>query len=225
MLNPPLKKLYACLNKESQQTFFASMVDQKGTMAEMRSSYAVNQGDVILLKPVEEGWNGKPFAPNEITGSTQTLEGNVTRAEGRGVFFVRVLSFAEKDIANQVRTGQISKDNLKIESSAAGLVVTIRMQGRLAMESATRLKPFLTTPDQNLLLIDCTGLSYVAKNSVNMLYLTLKEAWESGKHISMLVNPESSVEEMLRDSKIREIVDIQYNRDEAVAGLISQNFT
>jgi anti-anti-sigma factor len=175
--------------------------------------------------PVEDGWDGKPFKPSDITGSTQSIEGNVSRAEGRGVFFVRMLSFAEQDVANQVRTGQLSKDNLKIESSEAGLVVTIKLQGRLAMESATRLKPYLNPQNQNMILLDCTGLSYVAKNSVNMLYLNLKEAWENNKHICLLINSGSSVEDMLRDSKISDITDIQTDRDEAVAGLLSRNLT
>lgn len=224
-MNTPLKKLYACLNKENHETFFASMVDQKGTMAEMRTSHAINQGDVIALVPVEEGWDGQPFNPSDILGSNQTVEGNVTRAEGRGVFFLRMLSFAEQDVANQVRTGQLSKDNLKIESTEAGLVVTVKLQGRLAMESATRLKPHVNPQSHNMVLLDCTGLSYIAKNSINMFYLSLKEAWENSKHICVLVNPGSSVEEMIQDTKIAEIADIQSDRDEAIASLLSRNLT
>lgn len=224
-MNAPLKKLFACLNKDNNEIFFASMVMQKGTMSEFRSSYNVNQGDVLILMPVEEGWNGNPFTPSDILNSSDTLEGNVTRAEGRGAFILRMLSFAEQDVANQVRTGQISKDNLKIDSSEAGFVLTVKMQGRVAMESATRLKPYLNPENQNMILIDCLELSYVAKNSVNMLYLSLKDAWENGKHVCLLVTPNSAVEEMLRDSKIQDFADIQTDRDEAIAGLLSRNLT
>ncbi len=224
-MNAPLKKLYACLDKESQKTFFASMVEQKGTTAELRSSHTISQGDVLLLKPVEEGWDGKPFSPSDISNAPDVLEGNVTRAEGRGVFFIRMLSFAEQDIAQQVRTGKLSKDNLRIERSEAGLIATVKLQGRIAMESATKIKPYITKSEQTCILLDFTGLSYIAKNSINMLYLSLKDAWEDGKHLSILVNPSSSVEESIADSKIREIADIQRDRDEAVAALISRNLT
>ena len=228
MLQPQAKKqLYVCFDRGSQEIFYASMVNQKGALAEMRSSTDVESGAVLCLKPVPPDWDGKPISQNEIVNTPQTMEANVIRKEGRNSFHIRILSYEAQDVANRIRTGQISEDKLKIDASEAGLIYSVRVEGRIALEAATKLKAYLggLSLDHKLILLDLTGLLYLDKNCVGMLIVGLKDIVKQGRIIAILVKSDTLFEEMLLESKISAVAEVHTSRDEAVASLLRRTFS
>lgn len=216
------KRLYVCLDRGSGQIFYASMVSRDGSQAEMRSSWEIEKGMSILMRPVPENWGGQSFGVGDIKDHPESMEASISRTEGRGAFFIRILTFDELDIVNRMRTGQLREDALKITVSVAGLVATIKMEGGVGIESAAKiqgvLREFPTT--RQLILLDMSRLAHFGTGGVAMLYMVLKEAAAEGRVINILVKPGSRIEEILSKSKIETIAAVFDNRESAVTALL-----
>jgi len=218
------KKLYVCLDKNSRQIFFASMISERGAQAEMRSSGNFEKGMMLLMRPVPENWGGDTFTPEMITESQETMEAHINRTEGRGTFSVRILSTDQKELIERVRTRAQMVDTLKIETTEAGMVVTMRLEGRITLETAAKLQSVLRglSVNQTLLLLDLTQDIHLATTGVGMFFMMLKEAVKHGRFISILVEPESRIGSVLGETKIGRVAKIYTKRDEAVAALLKK---
>ncbi len=219
-----VKKLYVCLDKESEEIFYASMVLDSGLQADMRTSYEVKKGMLLLMMPVSEEWDGGVITEKIIQENPETVEAQINRTEGRGKFNVRIFTRDEREIADMVRAGRISYKTLKIETMEAGLISTIKVSGRLVVETVGRLQPVLRAipAEKKLILLDFTSISFIANTSLNMLYLMLEESIQKKRIIKILAQEESKIYEILTDSKISTLISIHTDRDEAVAALLQE---
>ncbi|RJP27106.1 MAG: hypothetical protein C4527_13965 [Candidatus Omnitrophota bacterium] len=219
-----VKKLYVCLDKETEAVFYASMIMDSGSQAEMRTSHEVGKGMLLLMMPVPEEWDGGRITAQLIQENPETVEAQINRTEGRARFNVRIFSRDERELADMVRAGRISNKFLKIETIEAGIITTFKVSGRLVVESVGRLQPVLKSlpEDKKLILLDLTTLSFIAGASVNILYVMLEEAIQQKRLIKILAKPESRVWETIIDSKIQTITTTYTNREEAVAALLQE---
>jgi hypothetical protein len=216
------QKLYVCLDRGTGEIFYASMITRSLTQAHLRSSRYVEKGASLLILPVPTDWNGEAYSAQAIREDRNAIEAHVNRVEGRGSFFVRLISSMEQEILNRVRTGQMQEDNLKIARSQAGLITTVKLSGGLGIDSAARVQVELREigAEMPLVLLDLTGLAYFAKGGLGWFYLVLKEAMERGLVIRILAKKGSRIEEFLQDSKINRLVRVFYQRDQAVGDLL-----
>ncbi len=221
-MSEDFKKLHVCLNKETGQIFFASMVAKKGSQADMRSSSEIGKGSGLVMMPVPDNWEGGTFTRDQIENSPEAFEAHINRSEGRGSFHIRILSEAQKNLANRYRQGKFHDDNLKIEISEAGAVVTVKMLGSVGVQSAFRLQSIINEipKEKNNILLDVVSLTHMASAGVGILYTVLKQLTENGFHIVILVKKKSRLEEILSESKIDQFATIYNDRDTAIAALL-----
>jgi len=216
------KKLHVCLEDKSGAIFYASMIFRKGFHAELRTSWKIEKGMALLMMPVPESWDGKEFKADEIRKAPGAFEAHINRTEGKGLFHVRILSEDQKDIVNKLRSGNYSDDSAKIETSAAGAIVTIKMTGKYAIESAIRLESVIRdlTGEQTSILLDMSQTTYNIKTGVGMLLNVLKMANDIGFTTSILVKPETGLEKALIESEFGDEVKIFNDRDMAISALL-----
>lgn len=227
MNKPSKRQLYACAERGGSGVFYASLIEQKGSIAEMRSSNPVETGAILKLIPLGGDWDGTPVPRSEIEDAPGALEANVIRREGRGAFHIRILSHEEQNVAERIRAGSLSEDKLKIETERAGLITTAKLTGRMGLESVTRLQTVLAGPQSRdqLVLLDLTGLIYMAQKSLGLLRITLRKAMERGVQMTILVRDESPVAELIESSTLCQLVEIHHSRDEAAASLLRKTLT
>lgn len=215
------RQLYACLDKDSGKTFFASYTDQRGPHIDLVSSWTAVRGKTILMLPIPDNWKGGDFTPAQILDSSGVMEANVTRAVGRGQFQVRVLSLAQQDIVEQIHTGH-RKDNLVLEQSHIGKIDLIKLTGRVGVESVGRLQSALRTDpcDRRLVLLDVRELVSISSASLGMLHTIVKEEMKNGLYFNFLVKAKSRVESEIAESRILELAPMHDEYEVAVAFLL-----
>jgi len=217
----PKRQLYACLDKESGKTFFASYVDQRGMHIDLRSSWTTVRGKTLILMPVPDTWTGSDIYPDQILNSPNSFEANVSRAESRGQFQVRMLSFDQQDIVEHLHTG-IRKDYLVLEQSRAGIVDIIKLSGRVSVESVGRIQSALRAESgkKRLILLDARDLISISSASLGMLNTIVKEEMAKGLVLNFLVKPKSRAEGEIIESRILDIAPMHDEYDVAVASLL-----
>jgi hypothetical protein len=215
------RQLYACLDKESGKTFFASFTDQRGMYIDLVSSWNAVRGKAILLLPVPDNWKGGDFTPTQIQKSPDVMEANVSRAVGRGQFQVRVLSLAQQDIVEQIHTGH-RKDNLILERSHVGKIDILKLTGRISVESVGRIQSALRTEpcDRRLVLMDARELVSISSSSLGMLHTIVKEEMKNGLYLNFLVKTKSRVESEIMESRILELAPMHDEYEVAVTFLL-----
>ncbi len=217
----PKRLLYACLDVESGQTFFASFIDRRGLQIELRSSWIASRGKSVILMPVPNDWNGTEFTPDEIRQSTESFEAHVSRAESRGQFQVRIFSCDQQDLLDQIQTGR-RVDHLSLDTVRVGMIEVIKLSGRVSVESIGRIQNVLRTDpgEHRLVLLDVRELITIPTNCLGLLITLFKEQMENGLIFNFLVKPGSRVEDEIEASKILTLTTIHDAYDMAVAHLL-----
>ncbi|MBI1388047.1 MAG: hypothetical protein GC154_06325 [bacterium] len=223
----PENKLHVCLNKETREVFFASMVDRKDLHADLRTSYNIDKGMTLLIMPIAEDWKGGTIAADAIVNSTKSIEAHVIRTEGRGAFRVRMLTGDQKDIAERVRSGGLRGNRLAVDVQEVGAIFEIRLSGRIGVDSVGKIQravkglPANTKP----ILFDMTEVVYLGKDSFGVFSELIDELREKGHPMSILVEPESRSQELVSSSRLAGLVDVFDDREKAVTTLLLRTFT
>lgn len=217
----PKRQLYACLDKESGKTFFASFIDQRGMHIDLRSSWTAVRGKAIILMPVPESWTGSDYSSEQILNASNSFEANVSRAEGRGQFQVRLLSYDQQDIVDQLHSGS-RKDFLILEQSKVGKIVILKLSGRVSVESVGRIQSAVRAESgkKRLVLLDARELTSISSASLGMLHTIVKEELANGLILTILVKPQSRVEGEIMESRILDIASMHNEYEVAVASLL-----
>ncbi len=217
-------KLFVCFDCITEEIFYASLSELKGSSAQISSSHRLDKGEKFLMMPIPKEWDGKKFSKEMIFNSTDSFEANVSRTKGKGVYQIRIFSHKDHNVMDRVRTGgKLDADTLKIHSSLAGLVGTMVLKGVIGVPTAARIQSALNDlhKERRLILLDLTELNYFANSGIGIFYTILKEKAKQGMNIKLLVKEGSHIHELLTDSKIREEFELYFNRDEAVTSLLS----
>ncbi|MDX9752835.1 MAG: hypothetical protein RBU29_02685 [bacterium] len=217
-----INKLHACLDKETQIVFFASMISRRGSLVDMRSSSPVRKGTLLVLMPIEEDWDGKPIQSFQITQSPHGFEATVHRIGGRGEFQLRLLSEAEQNFMSRFKAAQMGIAQIEAEVSRAGLVSTLRLTGQLGVEAVGLVQTELRKISERLVLIDLSPLESVNRAALAMLTILMKEE-KPHRHFALLTQSNSEIEEILSDSKITTVSQVFTNRESAVTYLLQED--
>lgn len=215
------RQLYACLDKESGKTFFASFISQRGYHIDLRSSWVTSRGKSIILMPVPDNWDGKEFDPAQIRESPDAREGNVSRADSRGQIQIRLLTNDQMDILDQLHSGR-NRDQMILEQSHAGKIDILKLAGRVSMESLGRLQSALRTEPgtQRLVLMDMRELGTIPSACLGMLHTLLREEKDNGLVFNFLVKSNSRLETELEESRVLDLAPMHDEYETAVAYLL-----
>ncbi len=215
------RQLYVCVDKESQKTFFASFIDQRGSYLDLSSSWNTSRGKVIFLMPTPASWNGEQISSTEIMESNTSFEAHVSRAESRGTFQVRVISVNQQDIIEEMRHGA-HRDNLILEKSKAGMIDILKLGGRVSVESMGRIQSALggNTGKKRLVLLDMRELVTIPGSCLGVLHKILTEEMEKGLVVCFLIKPETRIEEEISESRVHDLAEMHDEYDTAVAFLL-----
>jgi anti-anti-sigma regulatory factor len=215
------RQLYACLDKESQKTFFASFVDQRGSYIDLSSSWKTSRGKALTLMPLTPAWNGEEISLKEIMESNTSFEAHVSRAESRGSFQIRLLSNNQQDIIEEMRHGA-HRDNLILEQSKAGMIDILKLGGRVSVESMGRLQSALrtNTEGKRLVLLDLRELIMIPGTCLGVLNKILMEEMEKGLVVNFLIKPDSRVAEEIAESRVHDLAAMHEEYETAVAFLL-----
>lgn len=223
----PDNKLHVCLNKESQEVFFASMSDRKDFHANLRSSHAIEKGASLIMMEAPPDWDGKPIPPETIAKSSKSFEAHVIYNEGRGSFRVRILSGDQKDMVERVRSGSIKKNILHASIREVGAIYELGLKGRLGVDSVGKIQRALRELPEKVkpLLIDFAGVTNISNDCFGVLIETLEGYREKGLAINILVPAESRIEEVMTGSRLSAIIEVYNDREQAVTALLMRTFS
>ncbi len=221
------KKLHICLNKENQEVFYASMINRKDLQANLSTSHLVEKGMSLVLMEAPPDWDGKPLSPETIKKSSKAFEGHVIYNEGRGLFRVRILSGDQKDMVERVRSGSIKKNILHVKGREVGAIYELDLQGRLGVDSVGQIQnAFRKLPEQvKPILINFGGVTNITKDCFGVLIETIEALKEKGRALTILVPPNSRVEELVVGSRLSSIIEAYNDREQAVTALLMRTFT
>ncbi|MBD3268361.1 hypothetical protein GF373_16970, partial [bacterium] len=168
MAEESTKKLHACLDKETMDVFFASVVDRQGVNISLRSSTSLKKGKQLAMMPVPEDWDGQAIQAEEIQKSQTSFDVMVNRLEGRGAFQARMISSDERNLLDRYRSGRGNYASLDAETSSAGMVTTIKLQGIINLDTAAQIQAIIRRVGQHqtLILLDLTHLVSITRSSV-----------------------------------------------------------
>ncbi len=215
------RQLYACLDNESQKTFFASFIDQRGAYIDLSSSWKTSRGKAVRLMPLPKLWNGQEISSKEIIESSTSFDAHISRAESRGSFQVRLISVNQQDIIEEMRHGA-NRDNLILEQSKAGMIDILKLGGRVSVASMGRLQSALggNTGEKRLVLLDMRELVMIPSSCLGVLHKIITEEIEKGLVVNILIKPETRVEEEIAQSRILDLADMHEEYETAVAFLL-----
>lgn len=224
MTEENIKKLYACQERENKEVFYASMLSKNGSLADMRTSTEVKKGMHLMLMPIAEGWNGEIISADQILKSDEAFEATVMRVQGRGSFQIRIISLDELDKINRIRTGKAGLSNLESEIVTAGMIATIKLAGRMDINSSAHVQAVIKkVPEKyKLILFDVTKISILGHSAVAMLMMLLKEELKD-RRFSFLVKAGTEVEDSLLESKISLLGSVFSDRDVAITFLLKES--
>ncbi|MBZ0258356.1 STAS domain-containing protein [bacterium] len=219
--------LYVCLNKEKQEVFHASLVDRKDFHANLRTSYSIEKGMTLMMMEVPEDWDGKPFEPQTLAKSSKAFEAHVIYTEGRGAFRVRMLSGEQKDMVDRVRSGSIKKNILHATLREVGAIYEVDLKGRLGVDSVGKIQRALRDLPEKIkpILFDFGGVAHIAKDCFGVFGELLETYKEKGHAISILVPPDSRVEEIMANSRLSAVIEVYNDREQAVTALLMRTFS
>ncbi|MBN2325663.1 MAG: STAS domain-containing protein [Candidatus Omnitrophica bacterium] len=217
----PIRQLYACLDVESGEIFYASFINQRGSYMEMRSSQKLARGKEIHMAPVPENWDGTKHTPDDIQNYPQKLSGHVSRAESRGQFQISLVTQDQQDAVDQIYSGG-HRDTLEIEQIRAGMIEIIKLSGRISVDSMGRLQSILRSRpgETRLVLLDVRQLISIPNSCLAMLHTLIKNEMEHGLLVNFLAKPFSRVQEEIKDSRILDVCPLHEEYEIAAAYLI-----
>lgn len=224
MMKHENEKFCACYDRDYDDVFFASLIFFKGSIAQLKSSYQLEKANKIVLVPVPKGWNGEKIPKEEIVDNLDSLEATVTRNENKGVYQIRIFSNKDFTLMDQVRTvGKVDDNSLCIQTTFAGLVGTLFLRGTIGISSAARIQKSLYDMQKqcHLVVLDLSELNYFANAGIAMLYTLMKELANHGLKMKLVVKEGSHIHNLLRGTKIDDEFELCFNRDIAVALLLS----
>jgi hypothetical protein len=218
------KKLHACLEQETGDVFYASLISQHSASCELRSSYDLKKGAHILMMPVSDTWDGKTIQSSQIKQSDQTFEATINRVERKGVFQIRNRTQEEHDIVARLRHGKALGSTVETEILTAGLVTTIKLSGRVDLEDSAHFQSIIRKLDENkkLILIDVTNLNAFSRSAAGIFNLFIKDEIKKNRIFAFLVKPGSHTEDNILHTKLPQLVKLFTDREEAVTHLLQE---
>jgi anti-anti-sigma factor len=175
------------------------------------------------MMPVPKGWDGEAIEKEKILGHVGSFQALTNRTEGKGCYQLRIISHDDHQLMQRMRLGKTNEETLSIDIKHAGMVTTFHLAGGIGVTSAAKLQTaIMELPDENnLILLDCTRLSYFVKTGSGILHTVLKSVSKKGKVIHIVVKPNSHIQETLVNSKIDQEFAIFDNREDAVSSLLA----
>ena len=213
------QQLCACVPQGEDRVFYMTLRHSQPGTAEVTSAEQMREGDRFSFVPVGSDERAYSVSSAEILEHKQVIDATVTRALVAGRYHLRTTEQRARLASESVRT---KKQITKIETTQAGPIATVKVQGNVDIGNAARISSAIkqAAKEGDMILMDLTSVNTISSSGLGILITTYKECKAMSKDIKFLVDPQSYLVQAIALAHLDKVFALYTTREEAVEAFL-----